>query len=173
MDVTRLNILLAKVQEWPDDNGATNYPKFNWTEMGLVAKIVQNCPPKQVQKALHQYQLIGSQDGDFQSLNEGQLRNDKKLYLLMRMVFDLPEAESGVGVYFGGWVRPPGSYDLSAVQNVAWPVQWNNGHPALVSGYRGLQGIDARYNAGEEYQYFLGKYRIRDLSTFLGANRDR
>jgi hypothetical protein len=169
MDATRLNILLANVQEWPDDNGTTNYPKYNWIELGLVAKIIQNCPPRQVEKALHQYQLMGSQDGDFQSLNENQLRNDKKLYLLMRMVFWLPEAESGVQVFCGGWVRPPGSYDLSAVHNVAWPVQWNNGHPALVSGYGGLQGINARYNAAEEYHYFLSKYRMRDISSFLST----
>jgi hypothetical protein len=162
---------MQAVEPWP--GYGTNYSSVNWMRLILVAKVIQKEPPKAVEALFYHYQLIGSTNQDFQNFNEEQLQNDTKLFLLMRVIFQLPEAlhaDKKSLPIFGGWMgRWPvsnGEINSNGTFSIAWPMKWSNGHPKLIAGWLGLQGIKSRYNAVDEYKYFLQNYPMRDLSLF-------
>jgi hypothetical protein len=167
----RLKIMLKTVEPWPCLD--TNYPSTNWAQLVAAAKIFQKSSPSTVEQALRQYQMGGATNGEFQRFNDEQLDNDTKLYLLMRVVFDLPETVPAntkqiivFGYWSGRWLKENGEMNSDGTINLAWPIRWNHGHPELIGGCIGLQGVDTRYDAGAEYQYFRGKYPYRNLSEF-------
>jgi hypothetical protein len=156
---------LPRIAPWPD--GSDPFPSYgreNWTNLIALANILQTNAPKSVEEALYSYQVKGCRSTDFSDMTYDALLIDGKLFLLMKLVFNLPEAQKGQYVFFGGWVRPEYAWSLNGVHNWSWPVQWNNGKPKLFSGYEGFEGIDARYNAAEEYKYCLKRFPMRDLS---------
>ena len=152
---------LAEIDPWP--NWSTNYSRTNWIRLVAMAKVLQQSSPEMVEAALSNYQ---SQRSNL--MDESVIRDDGKLYLLMRVLFDLPEsAPMGNGArYFAGWISQRTEVNSDGTVNLAWPITWNRGHPELISGCIGLQGINARYQAAAEYDYFYHKYKMRDLSTW-------
>jgi hypothetical protein len=80
------------------------------------------------------------------------------LYVLLRVMFDLPHAfplaETKV---FGGWIHPSigkDPFDLS------WPVTVSPDHRvATIAPFVGYRGKG--YDAVGEYDYFLGRFSIR------------
>ncbi len=165
LDGRQLQKSLAHVEEWP--NGIQINSQYAWDQLIAVAKVIQKNDPGAVEKALLQYQMTGCVHGDFQAVDVLQEKNDTKLFLLMRAVFKLPEAVPAKELReFGGWIPTKSVINEDGTANQDWPIKWDQGHPKLTSGFIGLQGINARYNAVEEYKYFLSKYSMRDLSSF-------
>lgn len=141
---------LEHILPWPDYS--TNYSKASWDGLILAAGAIQNSDPQVVEDALQNYQETHNRNQD-----------DRKLLLLMRVAFDLPETrprEQWVG--FGGWRDLSGSENMRT--NAAWPISWNHGKPILIVGFTLFQG--QRYDAAAEYRYFVGKYPARDLASF-------
>lgn len=160
MTSRHLRELLSTVENWP--HGSTNYPDSAWERLTAVAREVQRDSPTSVEIALFEYQHIG---GDFQ--DSPGAYDDGKLLLLMRVVFDLPDASQKNQLHmFAGWVTLGTEFNADGTANVDWPLKWSNGRPYLVSGFIGVQGIGARYDAEAEYRYLLGKYKCRDLSRW-------
>jgi hypothetical protein len=156
-----LQRLLLEVEVWPSGPQVRYYSKHSWLLLINAAKVVQESEPKSVEQTLEDYQSHTATNG------LDQIKEDSKLFLLMRVVFDLPEDVSvdtnGFVPVFGGWVTMNEQFGTNGSVNVAWPIRWNNGHPILISGYYGIQGINSTYNARKEYMYFMSKYRMRHL----------
>ncbi len=159
----QLRLVLATVEAWP--MGETNYSEESWRNLFAAARAIQATKPSAAVRALRKYQESFAPPGTFQVPSaEGNIQ-DRKLFLLMRVVFDLPEAAPGTAVpgwapSFEGYMRPllgcaPG--------DLAWPLTWHLGHPALLSGYVGMQGAMSRYRAFDEYKYFHKKFHFREL----------
>jgi len=164
MDESTFRRLMTRVDPWPSHS--TNYSWDGWLRLVSVAKTIQRVPHPVMERVFYEYQRKGCARGDFQLESPEQLISDGELFLLMRMVFELPEAQIGPWVTFGKWDMPGVNFSPDAVHNIAWPVRWDHGHPRLESGYVGIEGVNARYNARDEYVYFLKRYAMRDLSLF-------
>ena len=163
-------LLLLLDQIDPVEGNVTLYTK--WPELVKAAKIVQAWPSNTVVRAVTEVQERTTEYRLFD-----QYKEDQKLLLLMRMMFDLPEhyrvGEGGWQRRFAGYVTYGKEINDDGTINLAWPVAWNSGQPNLVSGIGGLQGVNARYKAAAEFKYFSGKYPRRNLSTFklIDGNR--
>jgi len=155
-----------RIAPWPDGDAPSPYGRENWTNLVALANLLQTNAPKSVEEALYSYQLKGCGSNDFFTMTHDQLLDDGKLFLLMKLVFNLPEAQRGQYALFGGWVRPKYAWEINGVHNWSWPVQWDNGNPKLFTGFLGLQGVNARYSAAEEYKFCLKRFPMRDLSVF-------
>jgi len=164
MDEGRLDTLLASATPWPDGFLTTNYPEASWRYLIRIAKEIQADNHKSVEKALRGFQLRGCTNGDFQLVESEQKENDRKLLLLMRIIFNVPESVNTPEPLFGCFVTMRSDINPDGSFNAAWPMKWNTGHPILVCGFGGLQGHDPRYDAAREYHYFHSTYRFRDLS---------
>ena len=148
-----LTHLLATVADWPnhfpDSNGI---PYVGWDRLVAVARDVQKKDSGSVTQALRACQTT----------NTG---IDRKLFLLLRMIFELaenvPEAQSEMS---GGWITASSNINSDGTINMAWPITWNHGKPKLVCGAIGLQG--PRFDAAAEYEYFQARYPMRNLSLF-------
>ena len=156
LDAKKLAEMLSNIDPWPERS--TNYSEASWKQLISVARIIQKSDQTSVEDVLRSYQAIqpNSIDG---------IRNDSKIYLLLRIIFELPESAplSKDRLFFAGWVTMKTEFNKDGTVNLAWPLFWNQGHPRLVSGFIGLQGLDARYKAAEEYHYFKDRYPMRHL----------
>lgn len=149
--VKRLEQGMKQVSEW---GSTSDYPEDSWRRLRVVARELQSYSPKFAKDVISRYQA--SDNGQY---GKEDFQKDGKLYLLMRVMFKLPEQSRESHVLFGGWMMPQGSYEHGELHNLGWPVTWKSGNPALESGYFGLQG--SRYNATAEFDYFQSKYSFR------------
>ena len=151
-----------RVNAWPGQavpfpwSDPVHYSETNWNTLVSSAKILQQNDPKIVEQALENFQKT------HQSVSD-----DSKLFLILRVAFDLPESVSpGAILRFGGWLDASGSGNMET--NAAWPISWNTSSPKLVAGFTLFEG--SRYDARLEYQYFLKKYAMRNLPWFLSGS---
>jgi hypothetical protein len=160
----KLQTLADSIVGW-SQVGSSNISSTQWSNLVAVAKVIQTSDPKSVERALHLYQLGGEAETNFD--DSLRLADDSKLFLLMRVVFVLPESVPEHDFhFFGGWIGSSGLYNSDGSMNQSWPIKWDNAHPKLMAVYGGIQGINARYDASAEYAFFRKKYFIRDLSSF-------
>jgi len=163
LTVKKLKTLTDSIVSWSEVE-PSSMSSTDWSNLVVVAKAIQASEPKSVEKALHLYQLGGEDESNFYASSRS---DDSKLFLLVRVVFILPESVSERDFhFFAGWVGGFGLYNADGSMNQSWPVKWNNGRPKLIAPYGGIQGINARYDASAEYSFFREKYQMRDLSTF-------
>jgi hypothetical protein len=141
---------------WPP-GGAL--PSEQWDQYIAAAAAVQRADPDDVERSLTDF--LGQRRGI-----EGAAA-ETSLFLLMRVVFDLPEkAPASERRSFKGWINwPPPASDGTV--SLAWPLTWESGRPILVAPYEGSEG--PRYAAAEEYRYLLDRYPFRALP--VGAPR--
>lgn len=93
------------------------------------------------------------------------VRNETRVFLLMRVVFDLPDCSPlDQRRIFKGWVNWPEPDDEDSV-DLSWPVGWRNGHPFLLAHYEGADG--PRYGAIEEYRDLISRFPFRDLLEYF------
>jgi hypothetical protein len=134
----------------------TAYSRKGWDDLIALARIVQRTNPERVAAALD---LFGKMP--FHEQVKPDYQEESKPFLLMRVVFDLPESAPRSEYFsFKGWIHPSGS-KLPEWINLSWPVSWRNGTPHLVAAYGGSLGQP--YAASAEYRYLLKRYRMRDL----------
>jgi len=83
-----------------------------------------------------------------------------KLYLLLRLLFDVPEASNVVAI-FGAWIGEGGPYpyDGSETVNLLWPLGYQNQRLILKSGFEGYLG--APYDGLAEYDFFASRFPWR------------
>ncbi|HEX8652914.1 MAG TPA: hypothetical protein VF708_19015 [Pyrinomonadaceae bacterium] len=130
-----------------------------------VARIVQQADPSLVASALDQF--IARATNEHHDDYEG----ESKPFLLMRVVFDLPEqAPVEQRRSFKGWTNWP-KPDASGQVSLAWPIAWRNGKPTLVDFYRGSMGLP--YAASQEYRHMLDHFPFRALGEKEDGEEDR
>jgi hypothetical protein len=147
---------LIGVDPWPSFYSGVPWSSASWDNLLRAAKMIQTCDRQSVMEALT----------DFQRQQHGANMVDGKLFVLMRILFQLPEhAPLDKRFAFGGWIthRDPAVSDLhgDGTVNLAWPIMWTNGRPRLVSGFQGLQGQP--YDAAREFRYLIDQYPMRAL----------
>ena len=126
-----------------------------WDLLIRTAKELQRCDPIVVQKAIKEFiaKSMWCDDSDQQW---------SKIFLLLRVMFDLPEAVSPQkACFFGGWMIPWRASEVEGNANLAWPMRWRSGKPELVACFTGYKGPP--YQAEEEYRYYLESYPFRVL----------
>jgi hypothetical protein len=148
----RLAAALRRLAPWPPDRQLS--PE-EWGSYIEAARLVQQTPPDAVERA-----LLGFLD---ESTGAGSAENESPLFLLMRVVFDLPERRpAGDRRVFKGWINWPAP-DAGGSVNLAWPVTWQAGRPSLAAPFAGADG--SRYGALEEYRHLLAHFPFRPHST--------
>jgi len=149
----QLKSRMAKIEPW---GSSTAYSEAGWKNLIQTARACQEASPALTTAALEEYLQSASANPDDLPLAQG------KLFLLLRLVFDLPDSTpTGPGVSLAGWdrggtdVNPDGTFDQ------AWPMLWNQGRPRLVSGRKGAAG--AEYSAAKEYSMLRYRFKYREL----------
>ena len=177
MTKERMERLLGDLDPWPIDS--MTYGDKSWARIIAVAKEFQRADSESIEKALYDYQnetildegLIHTDKRvDFGSIHfdpieyDKRLEQDGKLFLLMRVVFELPEhaVPAERSTYFG-WVTHGDDFNHDGTVNVGWPVSWTGKTPKLLSGQTELQGIGDVYDVLSEYKYFYRHYHFRSL----------
>jgi hypothetical protein len=138
----------------PWSAAADDLSSAEWDRYVAVAGEVERADPAEVDNALDE--LLGDGSG-FEAEDD-----ETRLFLLLRVVFDLPEtARESERRSFKGWVNWPPP-DANGNVSLSWPITWEAGRPALVSPYEGSEGRP--YAAVAEYRHFLASYPFRALS---------
>lgn len=152
MGVPELTTLIQSLRPWSQREGFTD---ADWKNYVDVAKIVQETDPRTVEAALDQFVRAATQEPFTGSEGES------KPFLLMRVVFDLPEAApERLRRSFKGWTNWPRA-DAQGAVSLAWPISWRSGKPELVASYQGSEGMP--YAALAEYHYLRGHFPYRRL----------
>ena len=139
-------------------HNAQDFSEEGWRHYMNAARLVQNSEPEEVELALAQF--LDEADG-FTGVE-----NETRLFLLMRIVFDLPDrTPADQRRIFKGWVNWP-NLDAEGNVNLSWPVDWQDGRPVLLAPFEGADG--PRYGAVEEYCYLLAHFPLRDFRTTNG-----
>lgn len=135
---------------WPAEG---DLPPDEWERYVATAAEVQRAESPEVEEAFDEF--LRERSG----LEAA--RDETRLFLLQRVVFDLPEtAPEGERRPFKGWVNwPPPDADGNV--SISWPIAWRDGRPALLAPYVGSEGRP--YKAVAEYRHFLERYSLRAL----------
>jgi hypothetical protein len=137
---------------WPAEG---DLPPEEWERYIATAAEFQRAEPTEIEAALDEF--LRERSG----LEAA--RDETRLFLLQRVVFDLPEkAPESERRPFKGWTNWPAP-DADGNVSIAWPITWRDGRPALVAPYEGSEGRP--YNAVGEYRHFLEHYPLRALAA--------
>ena len=147
--------IVESIQAWPSASRA--YSEESWRQIVSSALVLQKWNHGAVQSALETYQKSYSNDP------EAAVTNDGKLYLLMRVMFELPQKATPQEARLWNWVTHRTQYNADGTVNAGWPIRWVQGRPELISGYEGRQGFSA-YNAAAEFADFYRNYPYRRLT---------
>lgn len=144
---------ILKLSPW----STRHYKKEAWDRMIKTAKLLQETSPGIVKKALEQFirRTMWEDDSDQQW---------SKVFLLLRVMFLLPEAEDpSHACFFGGWVIPWRVSKIESEVNLGWPVLWEGNTPKLVSEFNGYKGPP--YRGEDEYMYYLNTFPFRKFNN--------
>jgi hypothetical protein len=152
----RLNHAIGKIEPWTI---STSYSDAAWKKLVNAAERFQNANPKLAKQVIANRIKNASAKPNQLAVEQG------KIFLLSRVVFDLPENGSQ-RIPGAEWERGQTDVNPDGTINVAWPIVWNHGKPSLASGRIGDAGA---YSATNEYEFLRFRYKYRDLSTFEGS----
>jgi hypothetical protein len=151
--------MLSKLPPWRASRDLTD---DEWDYVIFVAQQAQRCDPADVVKVL---QNASTRRPDPEQMLMD-YEDSSHLMLLMRVIFQLPEAvPTQLVPGTRGYIRD--RYSLSGKTYLSWPVSWPQGQsrPRLVQRYKG--GMGPPYSAVDEYCYFLEHYSYRPLPGSL------
>ena len=142
---------MSELSPWQRDDFADE----EWETYVNAAKLVQSSDPETVEAALEEF-IRDAIKEEFRGYT-----SESKPFLLMRVVFDLPEAApESERRSFKGWINWPPA-DASGEVSLAWPLSWDSGKPRLIAPYAGSEGIP--YSAASEYRHLRERYPFRTL----------
>jgi hypothetical protein len=150
----RLKRQFSQIEPW---TASTNYSAGGWKQLVKTAKAVQSASPSLAANALGEYLLR-------YAAQPAQLPVEQaKLFLLLRVVFDLPEnGAPGPRASFGGPTGQRSDLNADGTVNLDWPLAWNQGRPRLVASCAGF--ADSAYSAKDEFTTLRYDFRPRDLA---------
>ncbi|GAB1857167.1 hypothetical protein MHTCC0001_20030 [Flavobacteriaceae bacterium MHTCC 0001] len=148
--------LVSKFTNLKAWSSAHQFSKEDWSAYTKVARVIQKTDTEIVKRALSYFM------GNFSEFDsEGGVEPESKLFILMRIVFDIPQNVLADNYRsYKGWINWP-EVKGGDLLNLGWPVFWQDGKPSLIALYNGSQGLP--YAAVEEYNYFLNHYAFRVL----------
>jgi hypothetical protein len=150
--------LIGILDPWTDDE----FSESSCEKALAVAGLFQELDPALVTEALREYERAIFE----KTRIAGSVTCEaSKAYILMRVIFELPEEPvDGASVFLGGWLgwssdRPP---RLVHADNAAWPLTWSGGRPSYVAGRAAYEGPP--YSPAREYTSMMARYAYRDLT---------
>lgn len=154
-DLSSKQGMLARLRELPAWRADRDFTHQEWAAFIDVAKLVQTANPDVVASALDD--LMRERFSEEYRGTE----TDSKPFILMRVVFELPEAAPVEQRFsYKGWSNWPVP-DARNQVNLGWPVTWQGGHPGLQALYDGSMGRP--YTASAEYRFLLQTFPFRKL----------
>jgi hypothetical protein len=133
-----------------------DYSAAAWKKAVRVALVVQKTNPQTVGQALDSFIALARK----QPFN-GDSEFESRVFILMRVVFDLPEnAPASQRFSFKGWING-GAMVNGATANLAWPIAWTGHAGLLLAHYEGSEG--KQYEAKAEYNYMRSHFPFRKL----------
>lgn len=147
--------LKTSIDSLPTWSQRGSFTREDWGNYMKIAKIVQEAEPQVVESALDQFvkEAVLEPFTGYES--------ESKPFLLMRVVFNLPEvAPQELRMIFKGWTNWPKA-DAQGNVSLAWPISWRSGKPELVASYEGSEGKP--YSAVAEYRYLRQHFPCRAL----------
>lgn len=140
------------LEAWSNEG---DFSKNTWEAYKKAAVMVQRSKNEMIEQSISDF-LSMVVPREFKGLDD-----ESKLFILFRLVFDLPEnAPVSERRSFKGWTNWPKANSDGEV-NIAWPVRWNNGEPFIEAKYEGSEGRP--YNALAEFRHFRNKYNFRQI----------
>jgi hypothetical protein len=157
MAVRELKTMFDSLRPW---SRWSDFTDADWQNYINVARILQQTDPIIVEEALDSF-LRTAVSEPFTGYS-----SESKPFLLMRIVFDLPEtAPADERRLYKGWTNWPQA-DTRGEVSLAWPVSWRSGKPELVASYEGSEGHP--YGAVPEYRHLRGTRSFRALNMQQG-----
>ena len=151
-----LDAMLRRLPAWRSDSDLTDE---DWRHYLDAARVVRRSKPEDVERAMLQFLDAAEGAGETGSENEG------RLFLLMRVLFELPAAAPvDQRRIFKGWVNWP-KPDAEGKVDLSWPVGWRDGLPFLIARFEGAEG--PRYGAVEEYRHLRGHFPFRGAPSAI------
>ncbi len=155
-ETASVNTLVAAIKGLEPWRQSKGYSKEGWDAAISVARLIQGTDAAIVEKVLDAYMAQvrnAPANGDFEP--------DSRPFILMRVVFDLPEkAEPREAFSFKGWTNSK-ERERDGRVNLAWPVSWGPAGPSLVARYEGSEGLP--YSAADEFRLMKRKFAFRKL----------
>jgi len=151
-----LEARIGSLRTWsrPEEFSSDDYRHYITT-----AKMIQETYPPIVEAALAEFISDASREA-FTGYE-----SESKPFLLMRVLFDLPEiAGEQSRLIFKGWTNWPAATADGNV-NLSWPISWRSGSPELIASYSGSEGKP--YDAVGEYRYFRKNFPYRPLENIV------
>ena len=149
--------LIATLDPWE----APEFSRESWSRYYAIAELLQECGDELVIHAFREY----SEDALRNAKTVGLTRELSKAYILMRVLFELPEETwSGDGGYRGGWFgwSNEDPAEMLYANSPSWPIAWTEEGATLVSGCGGYSGPP--YSPDREYQAMRDRFAYRSLS---------
>jgi len=152
----RLQRALRRIEPWPT---TTNYSATGWQRLVAAATAFQRASPALAGEVLQSYlERAARRPADLAT-------EQARVFLLLRVMFALPEAGQPAEVWdFGGWRPGPTAVHPDGTVNLAWPVIWNGGRPRLAAGRD--PAPRPAYAAQKEFAFLRYKFPPRDLSSY-------
>jgi len=142
--------LLQSVAPWRDANA---YPTAEVRQLLHVAKVFQSSDPTNVETALTLFAT--------RSRSNRREYDESKPFLMLRVVFELPDSAPASLRFVSGWEGKDGDVNRDGTVNLGWPLRWHWNHPRVTDSYMGFHGFV--YDPAAEYKFLLKNFRPRKL----------
>jgi hypothetical protein len=150
-----LERLILTVQPWTDSEA---YQSYDWRSLIRVADVFQTADNAQVIQAFVQF------DSDNETNYCGNYLNNSRAYLLLRVIFNIPENGARSERSLDGWIRFDTDLNQDGTANLDWPISWKSGEPVLITRWIGYNGIP--YRTKDDYIRLKNIYKNRDLHKY-------
>ena len=149
--VPHLTTLFEKLDPW---QAKPTYSAEAWEATFRTCDAMSHLTPPVIEEEIRSF--LGRS-----SLSE-KFYNQTKIFILLRVYFDLPEhAPLSERVASLSW---RGSWDATnsdGTISLAWPVAWKSKQPYLSQGFEGYEGRD--YDPVAEFRYLNARFKRRSL----------
>jgi hypothetical protein len=134
-----------------------DFGEADWDAYIRAARLFQQADPETVNAALDAFAAESRQlDARYPGYEL-----ESKPFLLMRVVFALPETVPAEQRFsYKGWSNWPDPDERGEI-NPGWPVAWREGRPHLIASYEGSAGQP--YPAALEYRFLRATFPYRNL----------
>jgi hypothetical protein len=149
---TELAELITSLSPWSSER---TYNRKDWNKMIEVAAVFQASESNLVVQAFDQFSNQNTNNFHIDYLE------DSKAYLLLQVIFDLPEHAKGYPSRGGGWLSQRRDVNPDGTINLDWPLSWNGEKPSLISEYLGYEGFN--YSPSKDYCFLVAQFKMRRL----------
>lgn len=146
-----LSLLIHNLPPWDSNTMQVK----EWQKFIDVAQALQAYDDSVVEQALGLLASKASKRGGFE------IDELSKAYLLMRVIFLLPEHWDGKNRISPGWFSGGSDKNSDGTINLSWPITWRTGKPQLVTAFQAYNGVS--YNPRQEYELFVKRFPKRKL----------